>query len=169
MDQKTLELNAPELYINRELSLLEFNRRVLELSKDGSNPLLERLKYLCIASSNLDEFFEIRVAGLKQQVVYRSATTGPDQIAPVEQIKRISEVAHEFVAEQYRILNDELIPLLADEAIHFLKRSQWDTKQAGWVKQSRVNASAESDWLRSLASVPAHSKQESQFSCVTRR
>jgi polyphosphate kinase len=135
MDKKTIELNASELYINRELSLLEFNRRVLELSKDSSNPLLERLKYLCIGSSNLDEFFEIRVAGLKQQVVYRSAAAGPDQIAPLEQLKRIGEVAHEFVAEQYRILNDELIPLLAEAEIHFLKRSQWDAKQAGWVKR----------------------------------
>ena len=94
MDAKTLDLSDAELYINRELSQLEFNRRVLEQSKDPTNPLLERLKFLCIASSNLDEFFEIRVAGLKQQVVYRSEAAGPDQLTPTEQLKRISEAAH---------------------------------------------------------------------------
>jgi len=135
MDAKTLNLSDPELYINRELSQLEFNRRVLEQAKDTTNPLLERLKFLCIASSNLDEFFEIRVAGLKQQVAYRSETTGPDQLTPSEQLKRISEVAHELVREQYRVLNDELIPLLAEEEIHFLKRAQWNNKHASWVKR----------------------------------
>ena len=135
MDTKPLDLNEPDLYINRELSLLEFNRRVLEQSKDLSHPILERLKFLCITSSNLDEFFEIRVAGLKQQVAYRSASTGPDQILPAEQLKRISEVAHDLVWEQYRILNEELLPLLAEQEIYFLKRSQWNAKQAAWVKR----------------------------------
>ncbi|MGH8644551.1 MAG: polyphosphate kinase 1, partial [Gammaproteobacteria bacterium] len=71
-------LKSSELYINRELSLLEFNRRVLEQAKDEMVPLLERLKFLCIVSSNLDEFYEIRVAGLKQQVAFAAVQTGPD-------------------------------------------------------------------------------------------
>jgi len=135
MDQKTLDLSNFELYINRELSQLEFNRRVLEQAKDASNPLLERLKFLCIASGNLDEFFEIRVAGLQQQVAYRSEATGPDKLTPTEQLKQISEVAHELVREQYRVLNEELTPLLAEEEIHFLRRKQWNTKQSGWAKR----------------------------------
>ncbi len=135
MDAKTPDLGDAELYLNRELSQLEFNRRVLEQAKDASNPLLERLKFLCIASSNLDEFFEIRVSGLKQQVAYGSESTGPDQLTPVEQLRRISDIAHDLVREQYRVLNEELIPLLAEEDIHFLKRAQWNTRQAVWVKR----------------------------------
>jgi polyphosphate kinase len=135
MDAQTLDLSDSELYLNRELSQLEFNRRVLEQAKDTSNPLLERLKFLCIASSNLDEFFEIRVAGLKQQVAYGSESAGPDRLTPNEQLKRISEVAHELVGEQYRVLNEELLPSLAEEAIHFLKRAQWNAKQASWVRR----------------------------------
>lgn len=135
MDARTIDIGDPLYYINRELSLLEFNRRVLEQAKDPSIPVLERLRFLCIASSNLDEFFEIRVAGLKQQVAYRSAQTGPDQLVPVEQLKRISETAHGILAEHYRILNEELTPALAQRGIHFLKRTQWNARQASWVKR----------------------------------
>ena len=104
------DLGQSELYINRELSLLEFNRRVLELAKDESILLLERLKFLCICSINLDEFFEIRVAGLKQQVAYGSVQRGPDNLTPAEQLRRISETAHGLVKEQYEVLNTLLIP-----------------------------------------------------------
>ena len=135
MDAKTLDLNDPQYYINRELSLLEFNRRVVEQAKDVSNPLLERLRFLCIASSNLDEFFEIRVAGLKQQVAYKAAQLGPDQLSPAEQLKRIGEVAQLLVAEQYRVLNETLIPALADEGIRFLRRTEWNARQTAWVKR----------------------------------
>jgi polyphosphate kinase len=135
MDAKTLDVNDPQYYINRELSLLEFNRRVVEQAKDRSNPLLERLRFLCIASSNLDEFFEIRVAGLKQQVAYKAGQLGPDQLTPAEQLKRIGEVAQLLVAEQYRVLNEELTPLLADEGIRFLRRNEWNARQSAWVKR----------------------------------
>ena len=135
MDAKTIQIGDPELYINRELSQLEFNRRVLEQAMDESIPLLERLNFLCIASSNLDEFFEIRVAGLKQQVAFGSSQTGPDQMIPSEQLKAISAAAHAMVEEQYRILNDELLPLLAQRDIHFLKRSEWNARQASWVRR----------------------------------
>ena len=130
-----INLKLPELYINRELSLLEFNRRVFEQAKDKSVPLLERLRFLCIASTNLDEFFEIRVAGLKEQVKYGSVQTGPDNLAPQEILKRISEVAREFVSEQYRLLNDVLIPELASEKIRIIRRNHWKPKQSRWVKR----------------------------------
>ena len=135
MDAKTTQIGDAELYINRELSLLEFNRRVLEQAKDDSNPLLERLRFLCIASSNLDEFFEIRVAGLKQQVAFGSVQTGPDQMSPTEQLRAISQTAHELVEDQYRVLNDELLPALSAEGIRFLKRSEWNARQASWVRR----------------------------------
>ncbi|HMM74462.1 MAG TPA: polyphosphate kinase 1 [Gammaproteobacteria bacterium] len=135
MDARTLDLNDPQYYINRELSLLEFNRRVVEQAKDTSNPLLERLRFLCIASSNLDEFFEIRVAGLKQQVAYRATQPGPDQLSPAEQLKRIGEVAQLIVTEQYRVLNEVLTPALAEEGIRFLRRTEWNARQAAWVKR----------------------------------
>ncbi len=130
-----INLKLPELYINRELSLLEFNRRVFEQAKDENNPLLERLRFLCIASTNLDEFFEIRVSGLNQQVKYGSVQTGEDNLTPVEVLKKISEVAHEFVDEQYKILNEVLIPELTKEKIRILRRAQWKPKLSRWVKR----------------------------------
>ena len=130
-----LNLKLPELYLNRELSLLEFNRRVFEQAKDESNPLLERLRFLCIASTNLDEFFEIRVAGLNQQVKYGSVQTGEDNLTPVEVLKKISEVAHALVEEQYKILNEVLIPELSKEKIRILRRAQWKPKLSRWVKR----------------------------------
>ncbi len=130
-----INLKLPELYINRELSLLEFNRRVFEQAKDENNPLLERLRFLCIASTNLDEFFEIRVAGLHQQVKYGSVQTGEDNLTPVELLKKISEVAHELVEEQYKILNEVLIPELAKEKIRILRRAHWKPKISRWIKR----------------------------------
>lgn len=130
-----IDLQRSDLYINRELSALEFNRRVLELGKDEALPLLERLKFLCIVSTNLDEFFEIRVSGLKQQAVFGSAQRSPDQVSPAEQLKRISETAHALVAEQYRVLNEVLIPRLAEANIRFPKRADWSARLADWVKR----------------------------------
>ena len=105
----------PDHYLNRELSWLEFNARVLEEAADPSNPWLERLKFLAIFSSNLDEFFEIRVAGLQQQAYagVEPQDYGADGMAPAEQLAAIDRRAHELVAEQYRILNDEVLPGLA--------------------------------------------------------
>ena len=97
--EKEIDLKDPSFFINRELSLLEFNRRVLAQARDDSTPLLERLFFLCISSSNMDEFFEIRVAGLKQQVAFGSAQSGPDDMSPSEQLHYISETAHEIVDE----------------------------------------------------------------------
>ncbi len=129
------DLRHPALYINRELSLLEFNARVLAQSVDAQNPLLERLKFLCITSTNLDEFFEIRVAGLIQKAEMRSTQAGPDNMSPQETLRAISARAHALVEEQYRILNEELIPRLAEENIHFIRRGQWSKRQDAWLRR----------------------------------
>ena len=128
-----VNLSSPELYINRELSLLEFNRRVLGQASDPGLPLLERLRFLCIASSNLDEFFEIRVSGLKQQAAFGSTQTGPDNLSPAAQLTQISLNAHELVNEQYRLLNEVLLPELRTEGIRFLARDEWNRKQREWL------------------------------------
>src|SRR6185436_5866526 len=109
---KPPDLRDPALYLNRELSSLLFQSRVLELAKDPATPLLERLRFLTICSTNLDEFFEIRVAGLKQQVAFGIAQAGPDGLGPHETLQRISVAAHALVEEQYRVLNQVLLPEL---------------------------------------------------------
>ena len=131
----TLNLSNPEFYINRELSLLEFNRRVIAQAEDESMPLLERLKFLCIASTNLDEFFEIRVAGVKQQVKYGSVQTGPDNLSPLETLKQIGALAHELVDTQYSVLNDSITPKLESAKIQVLRRSEWKPAVSRWVKR----------------------------------
>ena len=131
----TINLNNPELYINRELSLLEFNRRVIAQAEDQTLPLLERLKFLCIASTNLDEYFEIRVAGVKQQVKYGSVQTGPDNLSPVDTLKQIGSIARELVASQYSVLNDVITPELAKAKIHVLRRITWKPAISRWVKR----------------------------------
>jgi polyphosphate kinase len=127
-------LKSHKYYLNRELSWLEFNRRVLAQARDVTVPLLERLFYLSVASSNMDEFFEIRVAGLKQQHNLESTARGPDNLTAREQLERINAVAHELMREQYRVLNDSLLPALTKEGIHILLGKQWNTKQQEWIK-----------------------------------
>ena len=131
----TQNLSNPEFYINRELSLLEFNRRVIAQAEDESMPLLERLKFLCIASTNLDEFFEIRVAGVKQQVKYGSVQTGPDNLSPVETLKQIGALAHELVDIQYSVLNDSITPKLESAKIQVLRRSEWKPAVERWIRR----------------------------------
>lgn len=121
-------------FINRELSLLEFNRRVLEQAKDESVPLLERLKFLCISCSNLDEFFEIRVAGLKQMIKVGTPLAGQDGITPTELFAEVSSRAHALVDEQYRVLNEVMIPALDKEKIRFVRRSEWTPEQDAWLR-----------------------------------
>jgi len=137
MDMKTggIDLAAPELYVNRELSQLEFNRRVLEQAKDARVPLLERLSYLCISSRIMDEFFEVRVAGLKERLAHGFVQPGPDGLAPAAALDAISRIAHELVGEQYRVLNRVLIPELESENIRLLARDAWDARLATWVRR----------------------------------
>ena len=111
------DLSSTDYYENRELSALEFNRRVLEQAKDESLPLLERVRFLAISSSNLDEFFEIRVAGLKQRLELGASKPGPDGLTPQQQLDRIAVEAHELVTEQYRVLNEVIRPALWAEGL----------------------------------------------------
>jgi len=129
-----IDLNSPDLYLNRELSLLEFNWRVLQQALDTDVPLLERLNYLCISSTNLDEFFEVRVAGLIQQIEIGDPYLEADQISAKQALKLISDRAHELVDEQYRALNDVLLPALAEESIEILPRANWTEEQKQWLK-----------------------------------
>src|SRR6202051_1853529 len=98
----------PQNFINRELSWLEFNRRVLEEAQDPTQPLIERVKFLSIFSSNLDEFFEIRVAGIKQQIESETSDVGPDGLSPTETFNQIQKLAHELIETQYALWQDEL-------------------------------------------------------------
>ncbi len=123
------------LYLHRELSQLQFNIRVLEQALDESYPLLERLKFLLIFSSNLDEFFEIRVAGLKKQITFAREQAGADGLQPHQALARISELVHEQVARQYSILNDVLLPELAKHQINFIRRRFWTPKLKAWVRR----------------------------------
>lgn len=134
-----LEFQPSELYVNRELSLLEFNRRVLEQAKDETVPLLERLKFLCISSSNLDEFFEIRVAGVKQMAEMPMPQKGTDGRMPNEVLNLIGEAAHALVEEQYRVFNDVIVPALEAERIRFLRRSEWTAQQDKWLRDYFTN------------------------------
>src|SRR5262245_43754870 len=129
------QLTDPGLFLNRELSQLEFNRRVLAQAQDQGLPPLERLRFLTICSTNLDEFFEIRAAGLKEQVTYGVQQFQSDGLSPQETLRRIALVAHELVAEQYRTLNHELLPALAAEGIQLLERSAWSAEDASWIKR----------------------------------
>ncbi|HMD30304.1 MAG TPA: polyphosphate kinase 1 [Candidatus Acidoferrales bacterium] len=114
------QLADPRLYVNRHLSWLRFNGRVLEEARDASNPLLERVKFLAITASNLDEFVEVRVAGLLQQVEHGNSKLGPDGKAPEEVLKELAQEIHGFVDGQYRCWQEELVPALAKESIRVL-------------------------------------------------
>ncbi|MDP1605517.1 MAG: polyphosphate kinase 1 [Rhodocyclaceae bacterium] len=122
-----------EHFLNREFSLLAFNRRVLAQAANPRTPLLERLRFLCIVSSNLDEFFEIRVASVKEQIKMRSNATGPDRRSAQEVYRRITKEAHVLIDEQYALLNDVILPALAKEGIIFLRRTHWTEAQQAWI------------------------------------
>ncbi|EPS6031940.1 polyphosphate kinase 1 [Acinetobacter baumannii] len=124
-----------ETYINRELSLLEFHKRVLAQAKDIEHPLLERLNFLIIFSRNLDEFFEIRVASLIQKISLMSQATGPEGLPLVEVLKQISKNAHEAVEEQYKILNYTLLPQLQGYGVHFIQHGDILEKHKEWIKE----------------------------------
>ena len=131
----TRKTPAPPHLLNRELGILEFNRRVLAQAADESVPLLERLRFLTIVSSNLDEFFEIRVAGLKAQLRLDIRACGPDGRTAREVLVAVNREAHVLVAEQYRLLNAVLLPCLAKEGIVFPRREEWTADQRQWIRE----------------------------------
>jgi polyphosphate kinase len=126
-------LDSPALFLNRELSLLAFTRRVLELARDPGIPLLERVRFLCISCTNLDEFFEVRVASIRQRLQHGAQQPGPDNLTPAATLDAIRAAVSELVQAQYRVLNDELTPALKGEGIRILKRSKWSKKQHKWL------------------------------------
>jgi polyphosphate kinase len=128
-------LDNPSYYINRELSWLAFNRRVLEEARDQNNPLLERLKFLSISASNLDEFFEVRVAGLVQQIEDGQTQSTADGLSLVEERDRINQETHDFVDEQYDIWNGQLRPRLAEHGIRVLGLHELDSTAKSFVEE----------------------------------
>jgi polyphosphate kinase len=129
------DLKAPQHYINRELSFLEFNQRVLDQAFDEKVPLLERLKFLCISCSNLDEFFEIRVAGLKQLQELGGGQLAADGMSIPEQLTSIHDRATRLVNDQYRCLNELLLPALAAEGVPLLADAEWSPAAWSWLEQ----------------------------------
>ena len=119
----------------RELSLLAFNRRVLAQAQDPSVPLLERLRFLCIVSSNLDEFFEVRMAWLKREQKLRPHERLDNGTTPSETIAAVAAEAHALIREQYQLFNEVLQPELGKQGIHFYRRRNWTPGQQKWIEQ----------------------------------
>src|SRR5205085_6434919 len=133
--QPERDFSDPANFINRELSWLEFNRRVLEEAQDPTQPLIERVKFMTIFSNNLDEFFEIRVAGIKQQIQSETSEIGPDGMSPSETFNAIQRLGHELVATQYDLWNKELMPALAKNGIRLHDVAQLTGKRAAWARR----------------------------------
>ena len=128
-------LDTPSYYINRELSWLAFNKRVLEEARDLNNPLLERLKFLSISASNLDEFFEVRVAGLVQQIEDGFNDGAADGLTLAEERDQINQETHDFVDEQYDCWNGHLRPQLAEHGIRVLGLHELDSTAKSFVEE----------------------------------
>ncbi len=131
----TPDLLDPGLYINRELSQLAFHLRVLEQARDARVPLLERLRFLCISCTNLDEFFEVRVAAIRHQQAFAAASRpGADGLTASDALKLIRERALSLVEQQYHVWNEILLPALAEQRVRFLRREQWTAAQRRWLR-----------------------------------
>ena len=131
---QTIDLNNPAYFENRELSSFKFNLRVLSEARNTKHPLLERLMFLLIFSSNLDEFFETRVSGLRKQLDFGRQRPGPDGQYPEQVLKTIHLQVKDALTQQYRILNEDLLPNLAKENIHFLPRHDWNDELKKWTR-----------------------------------
>lgn len=124
-----------DLFLNRELGVLSFNERVLAMAEDELTPLLERLRFVCIVSSNLDEFFEIRVAGLKEQILQGLDAPGDDGRPPAEVLEAVAAAARRLVARQYALLNGALLPRLRDEGVVLHMTASWDAALTAWARE----------------------------------
>ena len=122
-------------FLNRELSWLEFNQRVLDEALDPTNPLLERLKFFTIASSNLDEFFEVRVAGLKQQIESGNCKRTVDGLTPLEVFQAITRRVHQMVTDKFACWHNELEPALAKHKIRILEFKELKTADLTWLEE----------------------------------
>jgi polyphosphate kinase len=131
---KQHDFSDSSLYLNRELAQIEFNFRVMAQAEDARNPLLERLRFMCISCTNLDEFFEVRVAVLKHHYAFGESHLSSDALAPVELLARIRERALSLVKKQYDFWNNTLLPELEREGIRFLTRDSWTVKQRRWLQ-----------------------------------
>jgi len=134
-NDETIDLTHPDYYLNRELSHLAFNERVLAQASDHDHPILERLRFLLIFSSNLDEFFEIRVANLKKDVLLQREKVGIDGMHAAQMLSEISERCHKMIQQQYETFNNVLLPSLEAQNIRFLARHRWSDAQAQWITQ----------------------------------
>lgn len=121
--------------LNREIGILEFNSRVLSQAEDSQNPLLERLRFLSIVSNNLDEFFEVRVSGLKEQLLSQPLKLEPDGLTIKDCYQRVAEYSHHLVARQYEIYQKVIIPQLATAGIRFLRGEDWTAQQRRWASE----------------------------------
>jgi len=134
MTRKGQSTHNKTAYFNRELSWLAFNRRVLDQAENPDYPLLERLRFLSFVASNLDEFFEIRVAGLIQQVESNITQSGMDGLGPKEQLRRIHSVCASLVGDQYKCWHEQIVPSLAKEKIFFKTREELNRRELKWLK-----------------------------------
>ncbi|MBC7204137.1 MAG: RNA degradosome polyphosphate kinase, partial [Pusillimonas sp.] len=121
--------------LNRELSLLKFNERVLAMAEYVSTPLLERLRYVCIVSSNLDEFFEIRISSLKEQLARNAHMVGPDGYTPGEAFDRVQQATRQLVEKQYSLLTNHILPELVKEGIGLTDPARWSEEQRLWAHE----------------------------------
>ncbi len=133
LPDESSDLHDSSLYLNRMLSQLQFNMRVLQQAVRDEHPLIERLKYLLIFSANTDEFFEIRVAQLKSQIKFSREVTDSDGAHPRDVLREVSEICHSMVQTQYGMLNNVILPALAEQGIRFLRREQWSKEQEEWI------------------------------------
>jgi len=127
-------MSQADLYINRELSQFEFNKRVLAQAQDPSIPLLERLRFLCITCTNLDEFFEIRIAALKQRIEIGAPAQGPEKLSARQIFDAIREGMLDVVRQQYELLNNVFFPELTKAGAQFLPSEEWNAEQQEWLR-----------------------------------